>query len=95
MLSLRLSYTSFEVHINGNTSNDNNNGGRGRGGGGGGGNLTLDNSKSSNSVSVSVAVTNTGGVTGDEVVMAYWRPTAYVHPVDASFMRLQVGGREQ
>jgi hypothetical protein len=52
-------------------------------------NLTLDNSNLDAAVSLSVEIRNTGAVAGDEVVLGYWRPAKYVHPVNQSFMRLQ------
>jgi hypothetical protein len=52
-------------------------------------NLTLSNTYSNSTVSLKVEVGNTGTAVGDEVIIAYWRPSEYVHPVNSSYMRLQ------
>merc|ERR1712232_941360 len=49
----------------------------------------MANTHDNTSVTFSVQVENIGHVFGDEVVMAFWRPLDWVHPVSPSFNVLQ------
>jgi len=50
---------------------------------------SLSNENSSTQITFSVKLENLGSVRGDEVVMAFWRPLQWVHPVNSSYNVLQ------
>lgn len=49
---------------------------------------SVDNGGNS-TATFSVTVTNTGKVAGDEVILAFWTPVGWVHPVDPSYNALR------